>query len=713
MNGAIALGSLGGGPLRLRPRGLVGDLDGELAPWEVGEAQPLGSGWRWAGPGFTLSVEVELGADAVQVQATLEAERPLQLGYLGFELDAAILGDTKGLRLFRQGYASWTPAASLPWDEPPGRPLSWSFAVANHAVDSPGWASGGMASHGYTLLGRAGEGLLVGWRSSRVGLGEILLGPEPSLAAVLDYGGRTLSAGERLGLEGLHLAWGPLEALHERYLDEVAREHRLDADRLAREPVISGWCSWYHFYTKVRPQDVIRNADGLRALEGMGLSLVQLDDGYQAAVGDWREMNAKFAGGLGPLAREIAARGFVPGLWTAPFMVGRRSRLYREHPGWILREDRGRPIDCGLNPAWMDRVVGLDLSHPDVQGWLHALFRGLYEDGFRFFKLDFLYAALRHAPRHDRGVSPVQSYRRGLEIIRDAVKDSFVLGCGAPLLPSVGLVDGMRVSADVKEAWGPGIIGIAGEDCGAASLRESARNNLTRAALHRRWWLNDPDCLLVRDRNTALDLDEVRLLVTVAGMTGGLGIVSDDLGAVPEDRRALLASVLPPTPLRPRCPDLFERPFPERFELEGEGRRLVAALNWEARPRTLSLEDAPVWRFDAWERRPLPPGPLVIPRHGVRAWWETPRAERPRLVGTDLHLTGPVDGRISERLADGALRLRREGLPPRAGRLWIALPRGWEPGEIAGPARILARWEEGVVLGVEAGWGELRLGFRA
>ena len=35
-----------------------------------------------------------------------------------------------------------------------------------------------------------------------------------------------------------------------------------------------------------------------------------------------------------------------------------------------------------------------------------------------------------------KGVTPIQAYREGLRVIRGTVGGDFVLGCGAPLLPS-------------------------------------------------------------------------------------------------------------------------------------------------------------------------------------------------------------------------------------------------------------------------------------
>ena len=62
------------------------------------------------------------------------------------------------------------------------------------------------------------------------------------------------------------------------------------------------------------------------------------------------------------------------------------------------------------------------------------------------------------------------------------------MGCGAPLLPSVGLVDAMRVSPDTFHE--------GGED-GSAGLR-GLMPLAARAWQQGRLWVNDPDCLVAR-----------------------------------------------------------------------------------------------------------------------------------------------------------------------------------------------------------------------
>jgi alpha-galactosidase len=64
----------------------------------------------------------------------------------------------------------------------------------------------------------------------------------------------------------------------------------------------------------------------------------------------------------------------------------------------------------------------------------------------------------------------------------------YLVGCGAPLLPSLGLVDAMRVSPDTFHE--------GGED-GSTGLR-GLMPLAARAWQQGRLWVNDPDCVVAR-----------------------------------------------------------------------------------------------------------------------------------------------------------------------------------------------------------------------
>ena len=209
-----------------------------------------------------------------------------------------------------------------------------------------------------------------------------------------------LPPGERLELERVRVALGDdASALLEAYAEEL----RPRAGARTGQPFQAGWCSWY--YVLPRRQRGGRAAQPRRARAARAefpIDLVQLDDGYQRAVGDWLETNERFPRGLAPLAAgDPRARAFAPGLWTAPFCVVRESRLFDEHPDWLLRARRracfaGSCTRCGRATGW---VYVLDTSRDDVLAHLERAHAALAGMGFQYLKLDFLYVAALQAQR--------------------------------------------------------------------------------------------------------------------------------------------------------------------------------------------------------------------------------------------------------------------------------------------------------------------------
>jgi alpha-galactosidase len=319
-----------------------------------------------------------------------------------------------------------------------------------------------------------------------------------------------------------------LEGLLEQYAALAAEEN--SARFPARNPI--GWSSWYQYFTRLRWEDI---AENLRlAKKGFPFAVFQVDDGYERDIGDWLMVKPGFRS-LPELAGLIEEHGFEAGVWTAPFSAAETSDLFLRHPDWMVQED-GSPKECYKN--WGKRIFALDTTHPGVKDWLAGLFSSLRKMGFTFFKVDFLFAAALPGERF-RKVTPVEAYREGMKVIRQAAGDGFILGCGAPLLPSVGLVDGMRVGEDTAPHWDPRLGAFQGPNAYRA-----LKNSIMRSFLHRRLWLNDPDCLLLRDRDLSLTANERELYALAAGALDNMIIESDDLSLVDDPGRRLLRKAL-------------------------------------------------------------------------------------------------------------------------------------------------------------------------
>ena len=294
----------------------------------------------------------------------------------------------------------------------------------------------------------------------------------------------------------------------------------------ARAPL--GWCSWYQYFADVTPADVRAN---LEAVAGRGFELVQIDDGYQRAIGDWLTTCDAWGEGLDGLVHEIRHAGLQPGIWTAPFLAAADSQVLRDHPDWTsVHGPSGHPSKAAYNPGnWGGWALALDTTRPDVLEHLRQTYAALVEQGFDYHKIDFCYAAALPARRHDRTKTRAESLRLGLDAVRDGIgDDAFLLGCGCPFGPAVGVVDAMRVSADVAPVWAPDQHWPGMAEAAPAAVNAIAASVL-RAPMHRRLFINDPDCLLLRPTDTRLDASQRSFLAAVITGTGAFTLVSDDL----------------------------------------------------------------------------------------------------------------------------------------------------------------------------------------
>jgi len=292
----------------------------------------------------------------------------------------------------------------------------------------------------------------------------------------------------------------------------------------------TGWCSWYGYYHDITEQALIGEL-ALIDRAALAVDTVQLDDGYQTGIGDWlsRRTDA-FPSPLQDLAARIAETGRTAGLWTAPFLVGADSELARAHPDWLVGGAEA------ADEHWGQRIGVLDVTHPHAAEHLQTVFRTLTAWGFTYHKVDFLYGGAVPGRRH-ADVTALEAYGIGLGLLRDAIgPDAVLLGCGAPLLPSIGRVDAMRISPDIDPSFEPPL-----GDVSQPSGRGAVLMGRARAWQHGRWWVNDPDCITVRPRIERRELWAAELM-----SHGGLAVSGDPIGALDDRGLALTRALLLP-----------------------------------------------------------------------------------------------------------------------------------------------------------------------
>jgi alpha-galactosidase len=416
------------------------------------------------------------------------------------------------------------------------------------------------------------EGVVLGYLENTRTLGVVVaarMGPD-DIACVAESvfapaialpPGRSISSNRFV----LSVAADPYTAL-EQYADAVGT-----AQNARTRSIVNGWCSWFYTLAEVSEDEVLKNAElAARQLRDFGLEYIQIDEGFQRSHGDW-EGNERFPHGMQWLAERIRAYGFKPGLWVSPYVISDQTDVFRQHPDWLVHRRDGSLQRIGNwenegSPGALAEVVKrycLDVTHPGAADWLRELFATIVQRwGYDMIKLDFMAWSILAAERYrDPTVSSAEAYRRGLEIMRaGAGDDCHILECG-PGNTTVGLIDSMRIEADINYGYAAAVWRQYFQDpsCSAAAAAK-------RYYFHGRTWVNDVDhaCL------DLLTIQQAEAAATVIAISGGNMITGDRLVDLDPSKLDILRRITPSCGVAAVPVDLFDADIPTAFVLRIE-----------------------------------------------------------------------------------------------------------------------------------------------
>jgi alpha-galactosidase len=669
-----------------------------------------------------------------------EGKSPIPGG--GEEWKSHLEGDSASdLIFYHNGWQSWSHAGWLQIQDPVPVTSLGLFTRPMQLAQGFSAEPGMQASDMFTVVfdRRVGRGCVAGFLSQKRALGQIHVLARASdfllrFASALD--GRILEPGRVFESD-----WACLEAFGED-TDAPAASFLAAAAQLnnarVRSEIPVGWCTWYYYFGNLSESDVCEHVDWISEHhERLPLDLVQIDDGFQERVGDWFDRADSFRTGLKNISSRIRSHGLEPGIWLAPFLAHPSSNIVHDHPDWVLKDVRGKPVNPGWGWNGFPRV--LDITHPDVLEHLSRLIEtAVHEWGFSYLKLDFLYAGALCGNHHDRAVTRAEALVEALRIIREAAgKEVILVGCGAPLGPAIGFVDAMRIGPDVAPSWYPrlGILSrLVKNDPGFPSVRNAIRNVVARSELHGRWWINDPDCLLVRTRKSRLSAEEVHTFLTAAAFSGGSLLLSDRLPDLNEERIQWAARLLPPLPEPARDISWQAADDVHVFALEMGGpvgsRILLAILNTCDRSIDFILDraqlglgsDRDIHCLDFWHSRYNRYGEMEemrfeISPHACRCLALRQASSSPQWVGSSIHISQGLE--VLEWTPDNGSLSIKLGFPNRSvsGSLWLQVPGKIQQARFDGKALDIRRVDSSVyrcdvsmngVKEITMGWEEAR-----
>ena len=392
---------------------------------------------------------------------------------------------------------------------------------------------------------------------------------------------KVVAPGESMSSERYYFWTGPdaLDGL-ELYAHAIALTlelvpwHKREPDR--RVP--NGWNSWAGsgstggYGTDINEEVILENLDIMaNELRDWGIDWFQIDDGYEPTYGEWTWVKERFPNGPAWLSQQIRDRGLIPGLWMAPFQIYPDAPLVTEHPDWLAD-----PV--ALGEVILGDTYILDLTHPEVQDYLHELFTTFRHDwGFDWLKLDFGYFALFGEDYYQANTTREEAWRQGVGVIREALGDEAFFMLVGTLGTNFGILDSGRLGLDSMPIWDWDQGAMAWDDrFEQQGLKPTLRTAARRYFFQDTVWVNHPDLIFFRSNTRdeswpRLTQEESEAWCSWVALSGGIVKIGDRLVDLEPEHIVALRKILPVHGAPARPLDLFELEYPERWHVHYDG----------------------------------------------------------------------------------------------------------------------------------------------
>ncbi|MBQ7581132.1 MAG: alpha-galactosidase, partial [Clostridia bacterium] len=278
-------------------------------------------------------IEYEL-SDSI-VKAKITAKKEIKLHDFSMSFEQRYNDDTK---VFSNGYQSWSATREYSREDKmhslnpvlKGKLLDISDLSGDHRFVEHPKKSGEFYSHAYTYIKNADKITLIGSLCEKTGFTVFYHDMNCNIFVIdKDVEGVTLAEGDSYELLDVVMFEGGYDEVFDSYFGMMdLPKPKIDH--------LSGYTSWYNYFQKINEEIILRDLDALDDISE-SVSIFQVDDGYETYVGDWLDENPeKFPNGMKYIADKVHEKGYLAGLWLAPFNVEKDSRIYKEHPEWLV-----------------------------------------------------------------------------------------------------------------------------------------------------------------------------------------------------------------------------------------------------------------------------------------------------------------------------------------------------------------------------------------
>lgn len=172
-----------------------------------------------------------------------------------------------------------------------------------------------------------------------------------------------------------------------RNLHDWARLYQLKDGKGDRMTLLNNWESTGFDFNQEKLAGVMEDAAKL------GVDMFLLDDGWfankyprnndTAGLGDWEPNEAKLPQGVAGLTAAAKKAGVKFGIWIEPEMINPKSRLFEEHPDWVIMQSE-------RDTYYYRNQLVLDLANPKVQDYVFGVADKILTDNpdVAYFKWD-------------------------------------------------------------------------------------------------------------------------------------------------------------------------------------------------------------------------------------------------------------------------------------------------------------------------------------
>ncbi|MGI6348811.1 MAG: hypothetical protein GX245_01950 [Eubacteriaceae bacterium] len=273
------------------------------------------------------------------------------------------------------------------------------------------------------------------------------------------------------------------------------------------------------------------------------IDTIIVGENESAKLGDFDQETSKaFPEGMKAVADLIKENGMRPGLWIAPFVAEKKSKLYKEHPEWFLKKWFNLSVTGGYHSGKNSRYYVLDIYREDVQSYVQNIFKTvLYEWGFEVVHVDLLHAVALEA-RIDKTRAEIMG--DVVAFIQKLCRDRVVIPASVPMSSALGQYSYCKVTADNGPFWEDTIMERFGFR-ERISTENALQSLIARRVVDKRFFNNVSTAYFIGHEDTKLTLVEKHTVLVLCSILSSLTLLSDDIGSYDEMEMELLQSIQP------------------------------------------------------------------------------------------------------------------------------------------------------------------------